>query len=147
LNEQEWKFNEQFAMTIAEKVQHWVNISDEDIRAGATMLQGGHYLYVGFMCQQTVEKIFKAAYTKLKEDTPPFTHDIISLAESSGFASQLSEEQLLFISEINPMHIEARYPEYKSEIAKDLTHAKCLNLLEQTKTLQQWIKETILSTK
>jgi HEPN domain-containing protein len=133
-------------MTIEEKVQHWVNISDEDLRAGATMLQGGHYLYVAFMCQQTIEKVFKAAYTKLTEDTPPFIHDLVLLAERSGFDHQLTNEQRLFIAEINPMHIEARYPEYKSKIASNLNRERCVNLLEQTKNLQHWIKEQILST-
>jgi hypothetical protein len=36
-------------MTNEEKVQHWIKISDEDLKVGATMLQGGHYLYAGFM--------------------------------------------------------------------------------------------------
>jgi HEPN domain-containing protein len=134
-------------MTNEQKVQHWVAISDEDLSAGTTLLQGGHYLYVAFMCQQCIEKIFKAAYTKLKEDTPPFVHDIRHLAKICGIDPTLSDEQKLFIAEINPMNIEARYPEYKSRIAKMLSHTKCESLLAQTKNLQQWIKETILSTK
>jgi HEPN domain-containing protein len=135
---------EEKIMTNEEKIQHWVNLSDEDLRAGATLLQGGHYLYVGFTCHQTLEKIFKACYTKLKEDTPPHTHKLASLAQRSGFFELLSEEQIAFIDEIDPLNIEARYPGYKNEISKLLTRQVCMELLEQVKTLQQWIKETIL---
>jgi len=134
-------------MTNEEKVQHWIDLSDEDLRAGMTMLQGEHYLYVAFLCHLSIEKIFKAAYTKLKENTSPYLHDLIVLAERSGFDHQLSDEQRLFIAEINPMNIEARYPEYKSKILKSLTFLKCSEMLEQAKNLQQWTKQQILSTK
>jgi HEPN domain-containing protein len=131
-------------MTNEEKVQHWIRISDEDLSAGATLLQGGHYLYVGFMCHQSVEKIFKAAYAKLKEDTPPYVHNLVTLAGKCGFYAELSDEQKSFIASVNPLNIEARYPDYKNNLSKGLNRSACTELLEQTKTLQQWIKEKIL---
>jgi len=134
-------------MTNAEKIQHWINLSNYDVETAEAMLQTKRYLYVGFMCHQVVEKIFKACYAKLKEDTPPFTHDLEYLALKSGFYETLTEKQQDFIGELNPLNIEARYSEYKAEIAKRLTPAKCVKLLEQTKKLQQWTKETILSVK
>ncbi|MDR0612109.1 MAG: HEPN domain-containing protein [Dysgonamonadaceae bacterium] len=133
-------------MTNEEKVRYWIALSDEDLNAGRTLFSGGHYLYVGFMCHQSLEKIFKACYTKLKEETPPYTHKLIFLAQQSGFYNSLSEEQKIIISEIEPLNIEARYPEYKSSMSKLLSRRKCLELFEQTNTLQQWIKEKILST-
>jgi HEPN domain-containing protein len=131
-------------MTNEEKIQHWVNLSDEDLKTATVLLNGGCLLYAGFMCHLTIEKIFKACYAKLKEDTPPFTHDLLYLAAKSGFDHLLTDEQLDFMAEVNPLNIEARYPEYKSSIAKTLTAAKCTVLIEQTKTLQLWIKKKIL---
>ena len=134
-------------MTNAEKIQRWISLSDYDMETADAMLQTKRYLYVGFMCHQVVEKIFKACYAKLKEDTPPYTHDLEYLALKSGFYEILSEKQQDFIGELNPLNIEARYSEYKEEISKRLTPAKCAKLLEQTKKIQQWTKETILSAK
>jgi HEPN domain-containing protein len=134
-------------MTNQEKVQHWINISDYDVETAEVMLQSKRYLYVGFMCHQAVEKIFKAAYAKLKEDTPPFSHDLEYIAVQSGFYETLSEKQQDFIGELTPLNIQTRYSEYKGEMAKRLTPAKCAKILEQTKKLQQWTKETILSEK
>jgi HEPN domain-containing protein len=52
------------------------------------------------MCHQVAEKIFKAYYTKLKEETPPFVHKLTYLATHGGFDGLLSEEQQLFIEEL-----------------------------------------------
>ena len=134
-------------MTNAEKIQYWINLSDYDMETANAMLQTKRYLYVGFMCHQTVEKIFKACYTKLKEETPPYTHNLEYIAIKSGFYEILSEEQQDFIGELNPLNVETRYSEYKEEISKMLTPARCAKLLERTKNIQQWTKETILSVK
>jgi len=134
-------------MTNAKKIQRWISLSDYDMETADAMLQTKRYLYVGFMCHQVVEKIFKACYAKLKEDTPPYTHDLEYIAVKSGFYEMLSEKQQDFIVELNPLNIETRYSEYKEEISKRLTPAKCTKLLEQTKKIQQWTKETILSIK
>jgi len=134
-------------MTNAEKIQRWINLSDYDMETAEAMWQTKRYLYVGFMCHQVIEKIFKACYTKLKEDAAPYTHNLEYIALQSGFYESLSEKQQDFIGELNPLNIETRYSEYKDEIAKKLTPAKCKKILEQTKKIQQWTKETILSIK
>jgi HEPN domain-containing protein len=134
-------------MTNEEKVQYWIELSDEDLKTADVLLKGGRYLFAGFTCHLIIEKIFKAYYTKLKEDTPPFKHKLDYIAQQGNFYEMLSEEQQDFIDELNPFNIEARYPEYKSELMKNLTHPICAELVEQTKNLQQWIKGMILSTK
>ena len=131
-------------MTSEEKIEYWVKISDEDLKVAKTLLKNRHYLYAGFMCHQVIEKIFKAGYEKLKNDTPPYTHSLLRLAELTGLYALFSEEQKSFLSTINPLNIEARYPDYKERIAKGLTDERCKQIFEQTKQLQQWIKEKIL---
>jgi len=112
-------------MTIEEKIEYWVKISDEDLKVAKTLLKNHHRLYTGFMCHQVIEKIFKAGYVKLKNETPPYTHDLPRLAELANFYDLLSEEQKSFINMINPLNIEARYPDYKGRIAKLLTIERC----------------------
>ena len=133
-----------FEMTTEEKTEYWIKISDEDLKVAETLLKNRHYMYAGFMCHQVIEKIFKAGYQKLKNDTPPFIHDLPRLAELADFYDLFSIEQKLFLNTLNPLNIEARYPDYKEQIAKMLTGERCKQLFEQTKQLQQWIKEKIL---
>jgi HEPN domain-containing protein len=108
------------------------------------MLREKRFLYVGFMCHQVVEKIFKGCYTKLKDEVPPFTHELPYLAVRGGFYALLSEEQKDFIDRLNPLNIRARYPDYRKELAKELTASRCRAIMEDTKRVQQWIKEKLL---
>jgi hypothetical protein len=55
----------------------------------------------------------------------------------------MSDAQKDFIFKLDPFNIEARYPEYKSLLAKSLNIQICENLLQKTQELQLWIKEKI----
>ena len=134
-------------MTTEEKIEYWVKISDEDLKVAETLLKNHHRLYTGFMCHQVIEKILKACYVKLKNDTPPYTHSLLRLAELTGLYDLFSDEQKTYLSNINPLNIEARYPDYKEQMAKMLTNERCKQIFEQTNQFQQWIKVKILSKK
>ena len=54
-----------------EKVKYWVDISDYGPETADAMLTTKRFLYVGFMSHQAIEKILKALYAKLNEETPP----------------------------------------------------------------------------
>jgi len=134
-------------MTVEEKVVYWVNLSDYDLETAEGMMQIKKYLYVGFMCHQVVEKIFKACYTKLKEDTPPYVHKLSFIAKEGGFYENFTEEQIDFIDQLEPLNIRTRYPDYKKALAKRLTPTVCQEIINETKKLQQWTKENLLSKK
>lgn len=122
------------------KVNYWVELSDYDLETADAMLQSKRYLYVGFMCHQTTEKIFKAYYTKLKSETPPYSHSLSYLAKTGGFYDDFLDSQKDFIDQIEPLNIEARYPSHKERLLKSLTDNKCIEIIQETKKLQQWIK-------
>ncbi|GHT44762.1 DNA-binding protein [Bacteroidia bacterium] len=130
-------------MNKEEQIQYWVDLSDYDMETAEAMFRERRFLYVGFMCHQVVEKIFKAFYTKLKEETPPFVHKLTYLATHGGFYELLSEEQRLFIEDLEPLNIETRYPEYKERLLRRLTEPYCAELIINTKALLQWTKEQL----
>jgi len=123
-----------------DKVKYWLELSDYDLETAIAMLNSRRYLYVGFLCHQTIEKIFKAYYTFLTSETAPFSHSLFYLAKKGKFYDEFSEDQKDFIDEIEPLNIEARYPSNKERLLKSLTYEKCLDIIEKTKALQQWIK-------
>jgi len=123
-----------------DKTQYWIEISDYDLVTAEAMLQSKRYLYVGFMCHQAIEKIFKAFFTKLKSETAPFSHSLSYLAKKGDFYESFSEDQKDFIDQLEPLNIEARYPSHKERLMKSLTDEKCKEILKNTKELQQWIK-------
>jgi HEPN domain-containing protein len=40
-----------------ERVTYWTEIADYDLETAKAMLASKRYLYVGFMCHQTIEKL------------------------------------------------------------------------------------------
>ena len=131
-------------MTTEEKIIYWVELSDYDLETADAVLQTKRYLYVGFMCHQVIEKIFKAVYTKYTQNTPPFVHKLVLIARQGDFYEHFSEEQKGFIDQLEPLNIKTRYPDYKKELAKKLTQGKCIEILNKTKEIQQWTKENLL---
>jgi len=130
-------------MTNEEKVKYWIDLSDRDFDTAEWVIKGGYNLHAGYMCHQAVEKILKGYFTKQKEDTPPFTHNLIDLAVKTGLYNLMSNEQKAFIDILNPLNIEARYPEYKNKIAQTMTKEVTQNILTNTKELLQWTKQKI----
>lgn len=123
-----------------EKVKYWVDLSDYDLETAHAMFETKRFLYVGFMCHQTIEKIFKALYFRLIGETPPFSHSLSYLAKKGGFYEDFEELQKNLIDQIEPLNIEARYPSQKERLFKSLTNERCQQLINDTKELQKWIK-------
>lgn len=111
-----------------------------DFDTADAMFRTGRWLYVGYMCHQCIEKIFKAYWSKKKEEPAPYSHNLINLAQSCGLGQMLSDEQRAFVGEIMPLNIEARYPSYKQIIGDALSEDRCKELMQKTKELQQWVK-------
>ena len=123
-----------------DKVNYWKDLSDYDLETASAMLKSKRFLYVGYMCQQTIEKIIKAYYSKLTSEVAPFSHSLSYIAKKGGFYDSFSEDQQDFIDQLEPLNIEARYPSDKERLLKSLTYEKCKELIEKTRQLQQWIK-------
>ncbi len=53
------------------------------------MQKSKRYLYVGFMCHQTIEKIFKAYFINLIGEAAPFSHSLSYLAKKGDFLEEI----------------------------------------------------------
>jgi len=124
-------------------VSYWIDIADYDLETAEAMLATERYLYVGFMCHQTIEKLLKAYYVRVINDTPPYTHNLSRLASLSSIHGELSESQKDFLDMLEPLNVETRYPTQKDMILKSLTREKCEALIGMTKELSGWIKRQL----
>lgn len=125
------------------KVAYWLDIADYDLDTAEAMYQTGRRLYVAFMCHQTIEKTIKAYWCATQPNDPPYTHSHLRLAEGCGLYELMDDEQRDFIDIITNYNIEARYPEDKDELSRSLTDSFCRQMIEETKQLQQWIKDKL----
>lgn len=130
-------------MNKSEKIAYWLKIAAYDLKTANVMLEGKRYVYVGFMCHQTVEKVLKALYTSIKNEPPPFTHNLLFLSEECGLLKLMDSEKVNFINILQPLNIEARYPSYKEMIHKKINKTEANNLLKQTISFFKWIKSML----
>jgi len=128
-----------------EKVKHWLDLADYDIDTAKAMQKTKRYLYVGFMCHQVAEKSLKAIIAKdcAENEIPPKIHNLLRLAELAGYLDKLTEAQKSLLADLNPLNIEARYPEYKQQILAMLTKEKCKGFIKETEKFLCWIKEQL----
>ncbi len=130
-------------MNTAEKIEYWLGIADYDLDTAEAMYSTGRWLYVAFMCHQVIEKTLKAYWCATQEDEPPYIHNHKRLADGCGLYSRMSMEQKDFLNTVTTYNIEARYPESKDALARKLDKEACLFIIDNTKTLQTWIKEQL----
>ncbi|MBR2035799.1 MAG: HEPN domain-containing protein [Prevotella sp.] len=126
-----------------DKVAYWIDIADYDLETAEAMYQTGRRLYVAFMCHQVIEKTLKAYWSKTQESDPPYTHNHMRLADGCGLYELMSDEQRDFLDIITNYNIESRYPEDKEALSRALTDNVCRKIIDETKQLQQWIKDKL----
>ncbi|MBQ0023563.1 MAG: HEPN domain-containing protein [Prevotellaceae bacterium] len=70
-------------------------------------------------------------------------HNLVRLVNGSGLSELITEEQQLFIDQMTPLNIEARYPEYKEALLSALSESKCREIIDNTKNLKLWIESLL----
>ena len=130
-------------MANKDRTEKWLAIVAEDLSVAEDLFKTGHWLYVGFMCHQVVEKTLKCYWCVCRDDDPPFIHEHWRIAQGCGLYTKMSEEQKNFLEGIKKLNIEARYQEFKDDVARTLNRDTTAGILEQTKQMHAWIIERI----
>jgi HEPN domain-containing protein len=125
-----------------DKVKYWLDLSNEDITVAEVLNNGEKHLYAGFMCHLAAEKALKA---KIQNDgiTPLKIHNLIRLAEIGSVLDIMEGGHKKLLTALNPLQIEARYPEYKKDVESIMTVEKCTSFIAQTKGFVQWIEKLL----
>ena len=123
---------------------YWLEMAQYDFETAIAMLKTKRYLYVGFMLHQTIEKVFKAYYVYLKQETPPFTHSLFKLSQNGGFYDSIPSDMKDIIDILEPLNIEARYPSQKDKLFSELTEIRCNQILTDTEVLYRWTKNKLM---
>ena len=98
-------------MTTNEKVQYWLDLADYDIETARVNLDGKRFLYVGFMCHQTIEKALKAAVTHVTDGgVPPKIHNLLVLNNLCVEHDNRFSEVERACDVLNRYGVQPRYP-------------------------------------
>lgn len=128
-------------MTREEKVNYWVISAENDWRVAGHLFEKGDYPYSLFFGHLTLEKLLKAVFVKKCDESPPFTHRLVALAEKAGLP--VTAEQLELLEIVTDFNLEARYPDEKFSFFKKCTAPFTKNYLTKIEELRKWLRRQI----
>jgi len=121
---------------------HWLKSSQKDFETMIHLYDSGDYHWSLFIGHIVIEKLLKASVVRYSQIHAPFTHDLSKLAKGSGIS--FSEEHYDWMDTITTFNLNARYDSYKEEFYKKCTPEFTLEWIENIKTLNSWISQTLL---
>ena len=130
-------------MDMEKHIKYWIDSADNDLSASISLYNSGKYDWCLFIGHLVLEKLLKALFVLNNQNQmPPKTHNLNKLAVLSKI--ELSQEQILFLDEVNDFNLEVRYPEYKREFykicSKEFTEKYFIKIQEFAK----WLKSRII---
>jgi hypothetical protein len=87
--------------------------------------------------------IDSALVTKQSEKIPPKTHNLVKLAEKSFL--ELTDDQKIFLDEVNDFNLEIRYPDYKKAFYLQCSRGYTTEYFNKIKEFYQWLRSRITS--
>jgi len=130
-------------MSEQNKIEYWIRTAAYDLETAEALLEAKRFLWVGFICHLVTEKMLKAHYTKVFSTIPPYTHNLLYLAEKTGLIIQLDDLQKDFLDYLQQYNVRARYPSDKDSLYKLLDYKKSKEILIKTKEMAKWIKSKL----
>lgn len=129
-------------MNVEDHVTYWLDSAENDLGAAEQLFLSAKYDWCLFVSHLVVEKTLKAYFVYTNDNKiPPRTHNLLKLAESSGL--ELTDDQKLFLDEVNDFNLEVRYPEYRQEFYKLCTHEFAERYFVKIKGFSEWLTSQI----
>ncbi|MEK6725368.1 MAG: HEPN domain-containing protein [Deltaproteobacteria bacterium] len=122
--------------------QKWLERVTYDIETADAMYATGRYIYTVFMCQQTIEKSFKALMAFKGMEILPI-HNLRRLAEISGVIDEISPADLRKIDFLSQYYLNARYKEDIEELSLQITPDTAKEYLNFSKEKIKWLTRKI----
>lgn len=119
-------------------VRNYFERSKYDLDTAEAMLKAERYLYVAFMCQQSLEKLLKAIIVQKGKEILPI-HNLVRLADIAGIYHSMDPRHQDFLADLTPFAIEARYGDYRESLLEIIDHKGAQECLSKTKEVFKWL--------
>lgn len=121
-----------------DKHEEWLKQADYDMGTADAMFRSGRYFYAIFMCHLSIEKSLKGMYTKVLEEIPPKTHNLIYLLDKIGKKPEQELEK--FVIKLNTASVATRYPDDLAKIQAAYTEDITKKMINKSKEVLAWVK-------
>ncbi len=131
-------------MKSEEHIQFWLEGAAHDLDAAESLFAAGKYDWCLFLGHLVLEKTLKAILVqKQSEKIPPKIHNLVKLAEKSSL--ELTDDQKIFLDEVNDFNLEIRYPDYKKVFYLHCSKEYTMENFNKIKEFYQWLRSRITS--
>lgn len=106
-------------MTQEAAIKIWIDGSIDAKDTAQKLFDSKKFNHSLFFLHLALEKLLKAIFIHKFDAAPPYTHDLVILAEKCEI--NITEEQKIQLVEISEFNVTARYEEYKYKMYKKAT--------------------------
>ena len=125
-------------MVSTESHVKWLDRVTYDLDTAKAMLQTGRLIYAIFMCQQSLEKCFKALLSYREKEIIPI-HNLRRLAELSVGIYELNPDALIKLDFLSNFYINARYKEDLQQLSRGITETTAQDFIQFTEDFVKWL--------
>lgn len=125
-------------------MSYWIESSDRDYESMKKNYETKQFTWALFIGHLTLEKLLKAIYAKLNEESPypPKIHNLNILAERCNI--ELDERKAKILMTCNSFNISARYEDYKNEFYERCTEEYTSEQIKNIEEVRTWLKEILM---
>lgn len=123
---------------MSDRLEEWLKQADYDMDTADVMFQSGRYFYAVFMCHLSIEKSLKGLYSKVLEEIPPKTHNLLYLLNKIG--KKPGQELEKFVIKLNTASVATRYPDDLAKIQAAYSEDVTKNMITKSKEMLAWVK-------
>ena len=120
-----------------EKINYWLTSAENDWVVANHLLEKKDYPYALFFGHLTLEKILKAFFIRITNESPPLTHRLGFLAEKAGLPA--SSEQLELLEIVTDFNLEARYPDERFSFSQKCTAEFTKDFMSKIEEFRKWL--------
>ncbi len=118
--------------------QNWLKRVNYDMDTAEAMYTTKRYIYAVFMCQQALEKCFKALMAFKGIEIIPI-HNLRRLAEMTSVADSINKADLKKMDFLSQYYLNARYKEDIDELSSQITVGLAKDFVDFSKEKVQWL--------
>ncbi len=104
------------------------------------MLQVGRLIYAIFMCQQSLEKCFKALLAYEDKEIIPI-HNLRRLAELANVIHELDDSALVKLDFLSNYYINACYKEDLQQLSRGISESVARDFIQFSEGLIVWLSQ------
>lgn len=127
------------------QTEYWLKEAFDNYETAQILINNKKYIEAAFFCHLTLEKIIKAFITDRTKQLPPKSHNLLLLLEKASLKSELGEEQMDFLANMNLYQIEGRYPGDREVLYQQTSVDEFNDIFKRTGVELEWLEQKLKS--